>query len=94
MITLSGNDSESIRIIFTGLRPGEKLVEELFFDGEKLAKTSHEKLLLSKPSLLNLSKFDAKLLDLMTATKLLNEKAMRTTMAEIIDMSQEATVKL
>ena len=36
-----------ITIQFTGLRPGEKLYEELLIDEEKVEKTSHERILKS-----------------------------------------------
>ena len=39
MIILSGADEKNIKIKFTGLRKGEKLNEELFFDSEKIDKT-------------------------------------------------------
>tara|TARA_R110000868_G_scaffold8205_3_gene42610 strand:- start:196053 stop:197909 length:1857 start_codon:yes stop_codon:yes gene_type:complete len=46
MIKLSGKTlHEDIEIAYTGLRPGEKLYEELFHDSENLTKTKHEKLL-------------------------------------------------
>lgn len=45
MIRLSGKEPEKdIQIIYTGLRPGEKLYEELFHESEALVPTSHEKL--------------------------------------------------
>ena len=45
MIRLSGKTPEKdIEIRYTGLRPGEKLVEELFYPEEKLVKTGHEKI--------------------------------------------------
>ncbi|MGE5241345.1 MAG: polysaccharide biosynthesis protein [Bacteroidota bacterium] len=48
LIRLSGkNPREDIEIAYTGLRPGEKLYEELFHDAEKLVKTSHPKILLA-----------------------------------------------
>ena len=36
---------EDIEIRYTGLRPGEKLYEELITDGEGIVRTSHEKIL-------------------------------------------------
>ena len=44
MIRLSGFSEEEIRIEFTGLRPGEKLYEELLTDSEQTLPTPHEKL--------------------------------------------------
>lgn len=49
MIRLSGKTPyQDIDITITGLRPGEKLYEELFHDQEPLQKTSHEKILLAQ----------------------------------------------
>lgn len=44
MIKLSGLQEQDIQIEFTGLRPGEKLYEELLADDENTLPTSHEKL--------------------------------------------------
>jgi FlaA1/EpsC-like NDP-sugar epimerase len=44
LIRLSGLPEESIDIAFTGIRPGEKLFEELYFDDERTLPTSHPKL--------------------------------------------------
>ncbi|HEX7961656.1 MAG TPA: polysaccharide biosynthesis protein, partial [Terriglobales bacterium] len=45
MIRLAGLEpGTDIQIVYTGLRPGEKLVEELKLQTEGLARTSHEKI--------------------------------------------------
>jgi FlaA1/EpsC-like NDP-sugar epimerase len=43
MIHLSGLSDDDIEIVFTGLRPGEKLCEDLYFDDEQRLPTSHPK---------------------------------------------------
>ncbi|MEF8794582.1 polysaccharide biosynthesis protein [Thiohalorhabdus sp.] len=49
MVRLSGKEpGREIEIQYTGLRPGEKLYEELFHQGEELQGTSHQKILLSR----------------------------------------------
>lgn len=49
LIRLSGYEvNKDIDILFTGLRPGEKLFEELFIEGEEYEPTQHEKLIVVK----------------------------------------------
>ncbi len=49
LIRLSGYEvNQDIEIVYTGLRPGEKLFEELFIPGEEYEATQHEKLLVVK----------------------------------------------
>ena len=43
LIALSGLDQDDIEIVYTGLRPGEKLFEELYCDGERRVSTKHPK---------------------------------------------------
>jgi len=51
MIRLSGKvPGDDIEIKYTGLRPGEKLYEELFYGKESLLKTEHKKVLLARSS--------------------------------------------
>lgn len=49
MIRLSGlREGLDVRVEFTGLRPGEKLFEELAFSGEQATKTRHPKVFIGK----------------------------------------------
>ena len=55
MIRLSGlRVEEDIEIEFTGLRPGEKLFEELYSDQEEHQKTSHSKIMVAASAAQNL----------------------------------------
>ena len=73
MIRLSGKEPyEDIDIIYTGLRPGEKLYEELLSDSSKTLPTYHSKILIVQdpvPSFENVSEFLVKLKDNSFETK-------------------------
>ena len=50
MIRLAGLEpGQDVRIVYTGLRAGEKLYEELFYDSEAYAPTPHAKLRVARP---------------------------------------------
>ncbi len=52
MIRLAGlRLGKDIEITYTGLRAGEKLYEELFYNSEELVKTSHKSIMLAKASM-------------------------------------------
>ena len=44
-----------VDIVYTGLRPGEKLYEELLLAGEGVAKTQNEKIFIAKPEVFDMS---------------------------------------
>jgi FlaA1/EpsC-like NDP-sugar epimerase len=48
LIRLSGFSEEEISIDFTGVRPGEKLFEELSTAGEDMTKTRHPKIFIGR----------------------------------------------
>jgi FlaA1/EpsC-like NDP-sugar epimerase len=49
MIKLSGLElDKDIKIVYTGLRPGEKLYEELLTEGENNIPTYHKQILIAK----------------------------------------------
>lgn len=58
LIKLAGfRPYEDINIVFTGLRPGEKLYEELLMDEEGLRKTDNRKIFIGSPIRLNKDTF-------------------------------------
>jgi FlaA1/EpsC-like NDP-sugar epimerase len=59
LIRLSGFvPNEDIKIEYTGLRPGEKLYEELLLDEEGVRKTQNKKIYIGKPIEFNREKFE------------------------------------
>ena len=54
---------EDIEIRYTGLRPGEKLFEEIFSDLERLLKTGADGVLLASPSMIDLPLLNPRLAD-------------------------------
>lgn len=61
MIRLAGKKVEDIQIEYIGLRPGEKLFEELFHAREKLAETAHVKILKAHHRVLDRAFFEMQL---------------------------------
>lgn len=65
LIRLSGfKPYEDIQIEFTGLRPGEKLYEEILLNEEGMKKTANKKIFIGKPIELDTEKFHEKLIEL------------------------------
>lgn len=85
MIRLSGKmPGEDIEIVFTGLRPGEKLEEELFHISERMVTTKHSKILLAASRQVD-GKFLEKMLGVLEdACANANEERIRQVLAELI----------
>ena len=93
MIRLSGKEPyEDIDIIYTGLRPGEKLYEELLSDSSKTLPTYHSKILIAQdpvPSFENVSEFLVKLKDNSFETKEALIDVIKELVPEFIQTPQE-----
>lgn len=82
---------EDIDIVFTGLRPGEKLYEELITEGEGVVQTNHEKIMVLKCEAVSLIKFDKRLKDLIGAAEKYQGEQVKKIMSEIIPEYQPST---
>jgi FlaA1/EpsC-like NDP-sugar epimerase len=61
LVQLSGIPPEEVKIVFTGLRPGEKLFEELFYDFERRLNTAAHKVFRTQGQLVSWSRLLAHL---------------------------------
>jgi FlaA1/EpsC-like NDP-sugar epimerase len=69
MIQLAGLKPADIAIVQTGLRPGEKMYEELFKDSEEFAETYHPRILRAKKSANLNGEFNSLMLELQEAAQ-------------------------
>jgi len=85
MIRLSGKvPGEDIDIIYTGLRPGEKLYEELFHEMEALQSTPHDKILLARHRELDWQRLTGILDGMAVACSTYNEGDLRSLLGELV----------
>jgi FlaA1/EpsC-like NDP-sugar epimerase len=83
MIQLSGAREGEIDIKFTGLRPGEKLYEELLADTEMTRPTHHEKIRIAKVSAVD-ARWAEELVAWIRATPELSDDAVRERLAALL----------
>ena len=84
IIKLSGLKPDvDIKIEFTGLRPGEKLYEELLMNEEGLTKTRHSKIFVGKPIDISSEELNEKLEKLESALEL-DCEAVKKVVAEVV----------
>ena len=85
LIRLSGyTPNKDIEIKVTGLRPGEKLYEELLMNNDNLIKTAHDKIFIDKPEGKSLNKIIKQVDDLIFVAKLGNKNMLKDKLKEIV----------
>ena len=87
LIELSGLKlGEDIKIEIIGMRPGEKLYEELLMDEEGLEETNHEKIFIAKPINFTMTDIENKLdkLRYILDNEITDKKIIKNTMKECV----------
>ena len=85
IIKMSGYEpGKDIEIVETGLRPGEKLYEELLVKDERLTKTDNEKIFIEKDTPVSLEELNEKLDILQKAMALRSNKITKAALKEVV----------
>ena len=85
MIRLAGKQpGRDIAIVYTGLRPGEKLHETLFHADERYRATCHPKILLAEPRTISAVNFEVSLQRLREASQRYDQEALRLILRDIV----------
>jgi FlaA1/EpsC-like NDP-sugar epimerase len=85
LIRLSGlRPHKDVEIVYTGVRPGEKLFEELSFDAEAAAKTRHPKIWIGRGDPLDPRQVRFAVDRLLAVAHAGDERAIRRSMQEIV----------
>ncbi len=85
LIRLSGyTPDKDIKIEVCGLRPGEKLYEELLMDEEGLTNTSHNKIFIGKPIDIDKSQLDEFIKELEAAAESNDNELIKTTIEKVV----------
>lgn len=85
MIRLSGKvPGDEIDIVYTGLRPGEKLYEELFHEKEALQSTPHRKILLARYRTFEWERLTEILNGMLIACNSCNDYELRSLLGELV----------
>ncbi len=84
LIRLSGRSEREVGITFTGLREGEKLIEELFYETEEIHPTPFEKIKRTRSPLDSWSKLQRRLAELKASMTVDGPEPVRRKMREIV----------
>jgi FlaA1/EpsC-like NDP-sugar epimerase len=85
LIRFSGFEPDvDIKIIYTGLRPGEKLYEELMTDQEGVIRTGHKKIMVLKSHTGDMSRLETRLEELKTLAKSRDHDQIRVKLQQIV----------
>jgi len=93
LIRLSGREPNDVKIIFTGLRQGEKLYEELMTSGEGVVPTGHDKIMVLRATSHTdacstpderMARLDAQLTGLYAAAERLDAEAIKKKLNELV----------
>ena len=89
MIRLSGlTPGEDIEIAYTGLRPGEKMYEELFYDSENRESTSHKKIFIARYPVLNANEVITKVEKLIHVNDSVKDEMLESMLQELVPYSK------
>jgi len=94
MIRLSGKmPGEDIEIKYTGLRPGEKLYEELFYKQEDLLKTGHKKILLARSTKSEWDEVESNMATLQNASDDFDESLIQEVLHQLVpELSEQQAI--
>ena len=85
LIRLSGYEPEKdIKIAFTGVRPGEKMFEEIVLDSEKVSRTAQEQIFIMKSGEIDTEALMGKLAQIKAAAHAFDEAALKAVLMETV----------
>jgi FlaA1/EpsC-like NDP-sugar epimerase len=94
LIRLSGFKQDDVEIVFTGVRPGEKLFEELSLDDEQASRTRHPKVFIGKLRPLPIDELSSDIDDLVQVALTGDANAARSALKQLVPEYQLSRPKL
>ena len=93
LIRFSGFEPDvDIKIEYSGVRPGEKLFEELGFDGERMSKTRHPKIWVGKLAPVALAQVERAIAQLRPLCNVTDREQVREALREVVPEMQDEAV--